>query len=141
MKINYTKILSNNMINVLKEVLLHIEKNGLEAGHQLYITFNTNNSKIKIPKWLKEKFPNEMTIEIQYEYWNFKIKKNFFTIGLSFNDINTDLEIPFESVISFADPYANFGLKLIQEENTHIEKTKTKIADDNIIDFKNFKKN
>ena len=143
MKINYSSILKKNMINVFKDVLLYIKDNGLSENHHLYITFKVNDKNVKIPKWLKEKYPINMTIVIQYEYWNFEIKKNFFTIGLSFNDINTDLEIPFESVISFADPYANFGLKLIQEENTHTEKTKTKtkIADDNIIDFKNFKKN
>ena len=32
-----------------------------------------------------------MTIVIQYEYWNFKIKKNSFNIRLSFNDIKVDI--------------------------------------------------
>ncbi len=118
MKINYKKILQKNMINVLKDILINIQKNGLQENHHLYITFNTGGSKIKIPKWLKEKYPNEMTIIIQFEYWDFKINLKSFNIGLSFNEINTNLEIPFESVISFADPYANFGLKLIQEINS-----------------------
>ena len=116
MKINYSEILKKNMRNVFKEVLLDIETNGLKEGNHLYITFKTTNSKIKIPNWLKEKHPREMTIVIQYEYWNFKVKKNSFNIGLSFNNIKTDLDIPFDCVISFVDPYANFGLRLIQEE-------------------------
>ena len=115
MKINYTDILNKNMINVFKDVLLNIKKNGLQENHHLYITFQTDNSKVVIPKWLKDKYLNEMTIVIQYEYWNFEIKKNSFTIGLSFEDIKTELEIPFSSVISFADPYANFGLRLISD--------------------------
>ena len=57
-----------------------------------------------------------MTIVIQYEYWNYDVANDHFTITLSFNDIKTDLIVPFSSVISFADPYANFGLKLIQDK-------------------------
>ena len=139
------------MINVLKDVLLDIKTNGLQENHHIYITFNTQNSKVKMPIWLKEKYTIEMTIVIQYEYWNFKIKKNSFNIGLSFNAIKTNLEIPFDSVISFADPYANFGLRLIQNNKKEkIEKSKSKNItkkkinkqiQDNIIEFKNFRKN
>ena len=50
MKINYNKILRDNMLNVFKEVLLNIEENGLQDGHHLYITFDTNNTTGKIPK-------------------------------------------------------------------------------------------
>ena len=142
MKINYTEILNKNMINVFKDVLIIAEKNGLKEGHHLYVTFDTSNSKVKIPSWLKEKHRGEMTIVIQYEYWNFNITKNSFHIGLSFNDIKTNLEIPFDSVISFADPYANFGLRLIPEniKKKNIIKKKS-INKNNIIDFKSYKKN
>ena len=116
MKINYLDILNKNMINVFIEVLKNIEKNGLKEGHHLYITFNTKEKNVVMPIWLKEKFPNKMTIVMQYEYWNFKVNKNDFKVTLSFNDIKSDLLIPFKSIISFGDPYANFGLKLSQED-------------------------
>ena len=154
MKINYSEILKKNMINVFKDVLKNIEINGLQDGHHLYITFNTSNKKILIPEWLKKKHPNEMTIVIQYEYWNFKVKKNSFNIGLSFSDIKSNLKIPFDSVISFVDPFANFGLKLIQDVNLDDKKnikSKNKIKSNkknlkmkrknNILQFKKFKKN
>ena len=149
MKINYNKILNKNMINVFKDVLTHIKKNGLQENHHLYITFDTNNSKINMPKWLKEKHIDQMTIVLQYEYWNFKVYKNSFNIGLSFNDIKTDLEIPFSSIISFADPYANFGLKLNnktdnQDNNVSKKQINKRLKKgnkkDNVIDFKKFKK-
>ena len=148
MKINYQEILNTNMINVLRDVLLNIEKNGLQDGHHLYITFETISSDVKIPKWLKKKYKNEMTIIIQYEYWNFKIKKKSFSIGLSFDNIKSELNIPFNSIISFSDPYANFGLKLITKNIDQIKKSPNKILKnkeksnkDNIISFANYKKN
>ena len=142
MKINYLDILNKNMINVFIEVLKNIKKNGLKEGHHLYITFRTNEKKVNIPIWLKNKFPKEMTIVIQYEYWNLLINKSDFKITLSFNDIKSDLTIPFKSVISFADPYANFGLKLINDDKkSSVRKNKIKYNKNNIINFNEFKKN
>ena len=150
MKINYSQILKKNMLNVFRDVLKNIEVNDLQEGHHLYITFQTDVKKVVIPDWLKAKHPKEMTIIIQYDYWNFKVKNNSFNIGLSFNNIKADIAVPFDAVISFADPYANFGLKLINEEiikklsdkkpkrkKTVIKKNKDK---DNIIEFQKFKK-
>ena len=148
MKINYSKILKNNMINVLKDVLKNIKKNGLQEGHHLYITFKTNEKKVIIPQWLLDKFPSKMTIVIQHEYWNYDVANDHFKISLSFNDIKTDLIVPFSSVISFADPYANFGLKLIQDKaigkkNKNKMKQKSKTTEyskkDNIIELNKFR--
>ena len=150
MKIDYPKILKDNMLNVLRDVLINIEKNGLREGHHLFITFITNNKKVIMPSWLKDKFPNEMTIVIQYEYWNFKVFKNYFEITLSFNNIKSNLIIPFKFVISFADPYANFELQLFKktknyelvseyQEKSNNKKIKSK--QNNIIEFNKFKKN
>ena len=138
------------MINVLKDVLVNIKNNGLQEGHHLYITFKTNDKKVFIPQWLLDKFPSEMTIVIQHEYWNYNVTNDHFKITLSFNDIKTDLIVPFSSVISFADPYANFGLKLIQDkviDNKNTNKTKQKLKnteyskEGNIIELNKFRNN
>ena len=150
MKINYLKILRKNMINVLKDVLTNIKNNRLQEGHHLYITFKTYDKKVIIPQWLLDKFPSEMTIVIQHEYWNYNVTNDHFKITLSFNDIKTDLIVPFSSVISFADPYANFGLKLIQDkviDNKNTNKTKQKLKNTeyskkgNIIELNKFRNN
>ena len=143
MKINYNKILRDNMLNVFREVLLNILKNGLQEDHHLYITFDTNHAKVKIPIWLKKKHPQEMTIVIQHEYWDFMVKKNLFNIGLSFEGVKTALTIHYDSVVSFADPYANFGLRIAKNQKKE-EKTKLKVnkavmtenKKNNILEFK-----
>ena len=71
--IRYIPILNKNMKNVLKDVLHEIKKKGLKGGHHLYITFKTDNRNVILPKWLKKKYINEMTIVIQYEYWDLKV--------------------------------------------------------------------
>ena len=128
-------------MNVFIDVLKIIYKVGLREGHHLFITFKTNYPNVQIPKWLKDKYPDEMTMVMQYEYWNFNVTKDNFKITLSFNDIKSDLCIPYNSVISFADPYANFGLKLSSDETSkNKKKTATIKTKNNIVDFNKFRK-
>ena len=137
--INYQKILKKNMLNVLKDILKEISKNGLTSNNLIYVTFLTNHKQVELPKWLKDKYPNDITIVIQYEYYNLVVDKNSFSLNLSFNNKRTNIVVGFDSVISFADPSANFGLKIKDNKNLNKEK-KTKIKN-NVIDFSNFKKN
>tara|TARA_Y100001958_G_C20758686_1_gene239776 strand:+ start:134 stop:559 length:426 start_codon:yes stop_codon:yes gene_type:complete len=140
--INYQKLLNKNMIGVLKDILKNINENGLSNSNHLYITFLTQHKNVEIPNWLRKKYNEEMTIVIQYEYYDLKIEKDFFQISLSFNDIKTDLKIGYDSIISFADPSANFGLIL---KSNKTKKNNKKINDeakkDNIINFSKYKKN
>ncbi len=142
--IEYQKILNKNMINVFKDILNRIYKNGLSDNNHLYITFLTNHKNVELPNWIKQKYNKEMTIIIQYEYYDLKVNKNDFSITLSFNDIKTSLKIGYDSVISFADPSANFGLilkknKLQNKINKDLKNSKS--TKNNVINFANYKKN
>tara|TARA_Y100000590_G_C15164871_1_gene805015 strand:- start:17 stop:460 length:444 start_codon:yes stop_codon:yes gene_type:complete len=144
--INYQSILNNNMLNVLKDILKDIKTNGLSSGNHLYITFLTNNKNVTIPKWLKDKFPQKMTIVIQYEYYDLEINKKDFSITLSFNNVKTKLKINYKAIVSFADPSANFGL-IIQDndykqiDKNLVNKNKNKNKNkDNVLEFSNYKK-
>ena len=148
--IDYKKILNNNLLNVFIDILKNIEKNGLDGTNHLYITFKTGNSNSIVPDWLLMKYPNEMTIVIQHEYYHLSVHKSFFNIGLSFNNKKANLKISFNSIISFADPSSNFGLNYqFNDSNKKIEKKKRKVAkknvnqdnNSNVIKFSNFKKN
>ena len=110
--IEYQKILDKNMLNVFKDILINIKNNGLSNNNHLYITFFTNHKNVELPNWLKQKYPEEMTIVIQYEYNDLEINDNNFSISLSFDNIKANLKIDYNSIISFADPSANFGLIL-----------------------------
>ena len=142
--IEYQKILDKNMLNVLKDVLKNIKDNGLSNNNHLYITFLTNHKNVELPNWLKQKYPQEMTIIIQYEYYDLEINKSNFSITLSFGDIKTNLKINYNAIVSFADPSANFGL-ILQKSKIHNKAIKkfgdNKSKKDNVINFSNYKKN
>ncbi len=142
--INYQKILNQNMIRVLKDILNYISLNGYSDENQLYITFSTKDNDTNIPMWLRKKYPEEMTIIIQYEYYDLKVEKDYFMITLSFNNIKTQLKINYNSVISFADPYSNFGLILKNKKIKTNLKNKTdeiKFEKNNVLDLSKYRKN
>jgi len=147
--INYQKILNKNLLKVFIEILKEVEKNGLDGNNHLYITFATNNPNTLVPKWLLQKYPFEMTIVIEHEYYHLTVNNNDFNIGLSFNNKKSDLTISFDSIISFADPSANFGLnyqfnKLVNNKDKKLKNKKKKIEkknSTNVINFSKYKKN
>ena len=140
---DYNSILKKNLINVVRDILIDIRDNGINNGDHLYITFSTaeNNN---LPLWLEKKYPHEMTIIIQYEYYNLKINDDSFNITLSFNNVMNDLQISYKSIISIADPNSNFGLILKnknKENSPHKPDNNEKVSKkNNVINFKNFKK-
>ena len=142
--VEYQKILDKNMLNVFKDILRDISDKGLTNNNHLYITFQTNHNAVEVPNWIKQKYPKEMTIVIQYEYYNLIINKNDFLITLSFNNVKENLKINYDSIISFADPSVNFGLILKKNKIQNKKKRNLKnikIKKDNVIDFSNYKKN
>ncbi|MDC2978380.1 ClpXP protease specificity-enhancing factor SspB [Pelagibacteraceae bacterium] len=142
--IEYNKILNKNMINVLKDILKKIKDTGLSNNNHLYITFSTIHNTVKLPNWIRKKYPEEMTIVIQYEYYDLEVNNRDFSITLSFNDIKTNLVIGYNAIISFADPSENFGLILQKSKIQNKIKTEiksNKLKENNVINFSNYKKN
>ena len=141
--INYQNILNKNMLGVFKDVLKNIRDHGLSDNNHLYITFLTNHKEVILPEWIIKNYPKEMTIVVQYEYYDIVINKNNFSITLSFNNIKTKIIIGYNAIVSFADPSANFGLILKNKNNNEsINKNLNKISKkNNVIKFSKYKKN
>jgi hypothetical protein len=109
--IGYDEIIENSMRSVIYETFKKIEKTGLPGKHYFILTFMTNYSGAEISKALKEKYKDEMTIVVQYQYKDLKVEHEKFSISLSFDGKYEKLVVPYRSITSFADPSMNFGLK------------------------------
>ena len=109
--IGYDEIIESSMRSVIYETLKKIEKTGLPGKHCFIVTFATKFAGVSIPKSLIEKYPEEMTIAIQYQFKSLVVEKEFFKISLSFGGKFEKLTVPYRSITSFADPSMNFALK------------------------------
>ena len=64
-----------------------------------------------------------MTIVLQNQYWNLSVKKNNFSVALSFNKKRETLTIPFNAITKFYDPFVKFSIQLeLKEEKGKTEK-------------------
>ena len=52
-----------------------------------------------------------MTIVLQNRYWDLKVESDYFSVGLSFNQIPSTLVIPYSAITAFVDPSVDFGLQ------------------------------
>ena len=99
------------MKNMLKSILEEVAVDGLPGAHHFFITFKTTHAGVDLAPWLKDKFPDEMTIVIQEWFDNLAIMADRFTITLNFNNAPEPMVIPFDAITAFADPSADFGLR------------------------------
>lgn len=109
--IGYDEIIENSMRSVIYETLKKVEKSGLPGKHYFIITFMTRFPGVSIPKQLIEKYPDEMTIAIQYQYKSLVVEHDTFKLSLSFGGKFEKLLVPYKAVTSFSDPSMNFALK------------------------------
>ena len=117
-QIDYQALVHKALRGALREILLMLHKHGLKGEQHYYITFKTEFEGVEVPKRLKAQYPREMTIVIQHRFWDLKIHKDRFEIGLSFNQKPEHLVIPFEAITSLVDPSVRFALQFddAQEE-------------------------
>jgi len=111
--IPYDEIVQEALRAVVGRVLGEIVAGGSElpGEHHFYITFKTGAPGVSIPKHLRERFPDEMTIVLQNKFWELKVTDHGFSVGLSFNQVPAKLEIPFSAITAFVDPAVDFGLQ------------------------------
>jgi len=108
--LRYDKMVEDALKGVLRQALRECE-NGLPGDHHFYITFRTGHEGVQIPDYLRARYPVEMTIVIQFQFWGLEVDHDKFAITLSFNRVNERLVVPFAAVTAFADPSAKFGLQ------------------------------
>lgn len=111
--IPYDDIVQEALRAVVGRVLGAVEAAGgyLPGEHHFYITFKTSAPGVSIPQHLKERFPDEMTIVIQNKFWDLTVGDDGFSVGLSFNQLPSKLDIPFAAITAFVDPAVDFGLQ------------------------------
>jgi hypothetical protein len=109
--IDYPGLIDAAMRNVVREALIHVDKFGLPGEHHFFISFQTNYPGVSISPQLKSRYPEEITIVVQHQFWDLKIERDYFSLMLSFNNIPEKLVVPFDALTAFADPSIKFGLQ------------------------------
>jgi hypothetical protein len=117
----YDLMVETALRGVVRDALRLAAERGLPGNHHFYITFRTSAPGVEIPAYLVGRYPDEMTIVLQFQFWDLEIDSEKFSVTLSFNDVREPLTIPFAALTGFADPSVQFGLQFQQTPTTDEE--------------------
>lgn len=114
--IRYDLLVQDAMRGVVRRVLADAARQGLPGDHHFYITFRTGARGVKLSSRTRERFPEEMTIVLQFQFWDLVVNDQAFEVTLMFGGMSERLVIPFDAVVGFSDPSVDFGLKITVRE-------------------------
>ena len=114
--LRYDLMVEDALRGVVRAALENTIEHGLPGDHHYYLTFRTQAPNVEMPDFLRERYPKEMTIIIQHQYWNLTVNDDAFGVSLSFDSELADLSIPFAALSAFVDPSVKFGLQFNVDE-------------------------
>jgi len=110
--LRYDKHVESALRGVVRKAVEEIiEFGGLPGEHHFYITFMTDYKGVSIPDYLRERYPVEMTIVLQYQFSGLYVDQDKMGVTLFFNNKPEPLTIPLSAITIFADPSVNFALQ------------------------------
>ncbi|MBB5518352.1 SspB family protein [Amphiplicatus metriothermophilus] len=113
-EIDYEYLTQKALKGVLRDVLEMTRELGEPPGeHHFYIEFLTDAPGVEIPDFLRESYPERMTIVLQHQFANLAVSEEAFEVTLWFKGREARLRVPFEAVASFADPSVQFGMRFL----------------------------
>jgi len=111
-EMHYDRLAQEALRGVVKAALRRAaEPRGLPGQHHFYITFRVRAPGVSIPPELSAKYPDEMTIVLQHQYWDLAPGETFFSVMLKFGGVPRKLSIPYAAVTRFYDPSVQFLLQ------------------------------
>lgn len=116
-EIDYGNLMHTAMRGLIRTVLQNVADHGLPGNHHFFITFDTRHPDAKLADWLRERYPDEMTVVMQHWFDNLDITADGFAVTLNFGDTPEPLYIPFDAIKTFVDPSVEFGLRFETAED------------------------
>ena len=107
----YDKMVERALRGVVRQALDEVASEGLIDDHHFYITFLTEHAGVTLPQYLHDRYPGEMTIVLQHQFYDLEVNEEKFSVMLSFNNVPERLTIPLAAITIFADPSVNFALQ------------------------------
>ena len=84
---------------------------GIPGEHHFYITFKTRAAGVTVPPDVLAKYPEEMTVVLQHQYWDLTVEPTRFSVMLKFGGMPKVLSMPYTAVTRFYDPSVQFLLQ------------------------------
>jgi uncharacterized protein len=110
--IRYDLLVQDALRSVVRKVLGDAAREGLRGEHHFNISFKTHAPGVALPASIKQRYPDEMAIILQHEFWDLTVAAEHFEVSLNFSRRPERVVVPFDAITGFSDPSVPFGFKL-----------------------------
>ncbi|MGO9771128.1 MAG: SspB family protein [Roseiarcus sp.] len=110
--IRYDLLVQDALRSVVRKVMTEAARSGLPGEHHFNIAFKTQAPGVVIPPAMRQRYPDEMAIILQHEFWDLAVTADAFEVSLNFSRKPERLTVPFDAITGFSDPSVPFGFKL-----------------------------
>lgn len=99
------------MLEFVKKILSKICTDSSKINQVLYISYRTDHPLVQLSDRVKELYPQEITIVIQYQFENLVVDEKGFSVVLSFDGIKETIYVPFYALTNFTDHNNGYNLQ------------------------------
>jgi hypothetical protein len=115
--IGYDQLMQDAMRQVVRASLQRaMGPRGLPGRHHFYITVRTHAAGVILPEHLTTRYPEEMTIVLEHQFWDLDVQNDRFRVILKFAGQPHPIVVPYAALTRFYDPSVRFGLQFDQNE-------------------------
>ncbi len=109
---NYEQMTQLALRGVVRDAIRRvIREDGLPGAHHFYITFLTRYPGVEIDESLAAKYPEEITIVLEHQFWDLNAYAEEFEVTLKFGGVPKYIKVPYTAVSRFHDPSVGFALQ------------------------------
>jgi hypothetical protein len=126
--IGYQALVEEAFRSVVRKALTHAARGGIMGAHHFLVSFDTKAPGVQLSEAMRERFPDEITIVLQNQYWDLKVHDDRFEVGLSFNKMPETVVVPFAAIRQFSDPSQSFGFRFQGEPKLPVASTPKPLA-------------
>ncbi|HEY4592070.1 MAG TPA: ClpXP protease specificity-enhancing factor SspB [Thermoanaerobaculia bacterium] len=109
--IDYPAILQEALRDAVRRILEQVAEHGLPGEHHFYVGFRSRFPGVEVPRFLREQYPEEITIVLENQFWGLEVDPEAFSVLLTFGGSRQRLRVPFAALTTFVDPSAGFSLR------------------------------
>ena len=111
----YHRLMRTALLEVIEGSVEWVAKHGIPTDSKgIHVTFDPYAKDVVVPDYLKEQFPEGMSVIPQHQYGDLKCDIDSFAVTLIFDGNPTRIIIPWESLTGYVDEASEFAIDLIE---------------------------
>ncbi|HEX2163842.1 MAG TPA: ClpXP protease specificity-enhancing factor SspB [Thermoanaerobaculia bacterium] len=118
---DYRRWIAESLRHVVRRALEQVAAEGLPPEHHFLVSFASAAPGVVLPAFLRERYPEEITVVLENQFWDLVADEEGFSVTLAFAGSRQRVFAPWPAVTAFADPGAQLALRFVPADGEEAE--------------------